>query len=65
VNGVLGFALGDKFNVELFGLNLLDETTVQSASNGNDVLFTFGAQTEIRLALPRKRQFGVRATYNF
>lgn len=65
LNGVLGFGFGDNINVEVFGLNLLDETTVSSGSQGNDVLFSFGAATEIRLALPRQRQFGVRANYTF
>ena len=54
----------DDMSLEAFVTNLLNDDTPPSAVIGND-LFTFATSNEIRYALPKKRQFGVRATHNF
>ena len=54
----------DSLTIEGFVTNLLQDKTPPSAFLGNDT-FTGAATNEIRYALPVKRQFGVRARYNF
>ena len=63
VNARVGIRTDD-LTLEAFVSNLLDDDTPPSAVFGND-LFTFATTNEIRYALPKKRQWGVRAVYNF
>ena len=58
----------DNLNIEAFALNLTDNTTFQNGEYGADATCcSLGAANinEIRLLLPARRQFGVKATYNF
>lgn len=54
----------DEMSLEGFVTNLFDESAPPSAVIGND-LVTFASSNEIRYTLARKRQWGVRATFNF
>ena len=58
----------DNLNIEAFALNLTDNTTFQNGEYGADATCcSLGAANinEVRLLLPARRQFGVKATYNY
>jgi iron complex outermembrane recepter protein len=63
VNARIGIRTED-LTLEAFVSNLLDDDTPPSAVIGTD-LFTFATTNEFRYGLPKRRQWGVRAVYNF
>lgn len=62
LNARLGVNFND-LNVEIFGLNLTDDTTPIGIDRGTD--FPSFNPNAIRLAFPEQRRYGVRATYRF
>ncbi len=65
VNLRVGVRKEDGLSIEGYVKNLTKDATLLQGTRGQDTVFSFAAFNEIRVGLPDKREFGVKATYKF